>query len=135
MRISDWSSDVCSSDLVVACDGAELGQQVLGVVRRQRRARPAAGQLHRDQGLAAGDEVATHAKARGVAADAACVEAGGARQLLEAPRDRLGMQAAADPAGLVAARSEERRVGTGCVSTCRFRWWPVHQKKKTETTT
>src|SRR3546814_17109511 len=103
MRISDWSSDVCSSDLVVACDGAELGQQVLGVVRRQRRARPAAGQLHRDQGLAAGDEVATHAKARGVAADAACVAAGGARQLLEAPRARLGRQAAATPAGIVDA--------------------------------
>src|SRR3546814_1449538 len=78
-RISDWSSDVCSSDL---------------------------GQLHRDQGLAAGDEVATHAKARGVAADAACVEAGGARQLLEAPRDRLGMQAAADPAGIVDAAED-----------------------------
>src|SRR3546814_1948745 len=93
-RISDWSSDVCSSDL---------------------------GQLHRDQGLAAGDEVATHAKARGVAADAACVEAGGARQLLEAPRDRLGMQAAADPASW-----EGPRVGDERVSTCRARWSPDH---------
>src|SRR3546814_11815053 len=27
-------------------------------------------------------------------------------------------------------RSEERRVGTGCVSTCRFRWSPYHKKKK-----
>src|SRR3546814_20270402 len=24
------------------------------------------------------------------------------------------------------ARSEERRVGKGCVSTCRFRWSPYH---------
>src|SRR3546814_11769229 len=24
------------------------------------------------------------------------------------------------------ARSEERRVGTGCVGTCRSRWWPLH---------
>src|SRR3546814_17555932 len=23
-------------------------------------------------------------------------------------------------------RSEETRVGKGCVSTCRFRWWPCH---------
>src|SRR3546814_18143396 len=23
-------------------------------------------------------------------------------------------------------RSEERRVGKGCVSTCRSRWWPYH---------
>src|SRR3546814_14823264 len=27
---------------------------------------------------------------------------------------------------LVATRSEERRVGKGCVSTCRFRWSPYH---------
>src|SRR3546814_12591430 len=24
------------------------------------------------------------------------------------------------------SRSEERRVGTECVSTCRSRWWPSH---------
>src|SRR3546814_14914803 len=28
------------------------------------------------------------------------------------------------------ARSEERRVGTECVSTCSSRWSPYHQKKK-----
>src|SRR3546814_13467182 len=28
------------------------------------------------------------------------------------------------------ARSEERRVGKGCVSTCRSRWWPCHLRKK-----
>src|SRR3546814_14508916 len=27
-------------------------------------------------------------------------------------------------------RSEERRVGHGCVSTCRSRWSPYHSKKK-----
>src|SRR6056297_3347535 len=26
-------------------------------------------------------------------------------------------------------RSEERRVGKECVSTCRSRWWPYHLKK------
>src|SRR3546814_16324980 len=26
-------------------------------------------------------------------------------------------------------RSEERRVGKECFSTCRSRWWPVHTKK------
>src|SRR3546814_12277332 len=30
-------------------------------------------------------------------------------------------------------RSEERRVGKEGVSTCRFRWWPVHEKKKKST--
>src|SRR3546814_16584920 len=36
------------------------------------------------------------------------------------------------------ARSEERRVGQECVSTCRYRWCPYHTQKKTtkyETTT
>src|SRR3546814_15502150 len=26
----------------------------------------------------------------------------------------------------IASRSEERRVGKECVSTCRSRWWPYH---------
>src|SRR3546814_3726054 len=30
------------------------------------------------------------------------------------------------PVGLVVARSEERRVGKECVSTCRSRWSPYH---------
>src|SRR3546814_11629385 len=29
-------------------------------------------------------------------------------------------------------RSEERRVGKECVSTCRSRWSPYHSKKKTK---
>src|SRR3546814_15427817 len=35
------------------------------------------------------------------------------------PRDRKAVQTAAD-------RSEERRVGQECVSTCRSRWSPYH---------
>src|SRR3546814_11644759 len=31
-------------------------------------------------------------------------------------------------------RSEERRVGKECVSTCRSRWSPYHSKKKTHVT-
>src|SRR3546814_13842675 len=30
----------------------------------------------------------------------------------------------------IACRSEERRVRTACVSTCRSRWSPYHKKKK-----
>src|SRR3546814_12340980 len=39
------------------------------------------------------------------------------------------------PLGRVAApeRSEERRVGKECVSTCTSRWWPYHSKKKNQT--
>src|SRR3546814_16709191 len=32
-------------------------------------------------------------------------------------------------------RSEERRVGKECVSTCRSRWSPYHKKKKKQKTT
>src|SRR3546814_14933611 len=32
-------------------------------------------------------------------------------------------------ARLAGGRSEERRVGKGCVSTCRSRWSPYHSKK------
>src|SRR3546814_20476952 len=31
------------------------------------------------------------------------------------------------------SRSEERRVGKECVSTCRYRWSQYHYKKKTKT--
>src|SRR3546814_18845702 len=31
----------------------------------------------------------------------------------------------------VFGRSEERRVGKECVSTCRSRWWPAHLKTNT----
>src|SRR3546814_11172523 len=34
------------------------------------------------------------------------------------------------PVGVAASRSEERRVGKECVSTCRSRWSTYHSKKK-----
>src|SRR3546814_13898188 len=33
---------------------------------------------------------------------------------------------------MVYVRAEERRVGKECVSKCRYRWSPIHYKKKTE---
>src|SRR3546814_12878237 len=36
--------------------------------------------------------------------------------------------------GLAYVRSEERRVGKECVSTCRSRWAPYHEKKKKKKT-
>src|SRR3546814_17460183 len=38
------------------------------------------------------------------------------------------MRKTSTPSG--SERSEERRVGKECVSTCRSRWWPNHYKKK-----
>src|SRR3546814_4771929 len=93
MRISDWSSDVCSSDLEA---------------RDPRRLRLGMDRLHpveRRGGVAQfADAIVERALA---AADAAEVEA----QHRETARDE---------------RSEERRVGKGCVSTCSSRWSPYH---------
>src|SRR3546814_1079663 len=72
MRISDWSSDVCSSDL----------NSTLPKVMKRCRPR------------------------------------------LEASQAACRMQSAAGP--LHPHRSEERRVGKECVSTCRSRWSPYH---------
>src|SRR3546814_16999659 len=96
MRISDWSSDVCSSDL--ACRPAH---------RDARRAIPA----RRDPGGVAG----RRAGARGVRVRRC--------RCRRARRPALPARA---------ARSEERRVGKECVSTCRSRWSPYHYKKKTK---
>src|SRR3546814_18464732 len=98
MRISDWSSDVCASD---------LGNDI--VVSEQRRfavMRPGkiAGQV--DDG--------SLQRAGGLAAIALAVHPGAA--LLALTRIQVD-------------RSEERRVGKGCVSTFCSRWSPDHTKK------
>src|SRR3546814_4013841 len=89
MRISDWSSDVCSSDL----RGEDLGAAVEPVAEAALTEEAAA-------------PVAEEAAAP-VAEETPAVEA--------AP--------AVDTAPV---RSEERRVGKECVSTCRSRCSPYH---------
>src|SRR3546814_15593157 len=81
MRISDWSSDVCSSDLC-----GERGEFQVGA--------------HVD-----------------------------VRPALLFAIEPAGAQAGACGADDI-HRSEERRVGKECVSTCRSRWSPYHEKKK-----
>src|SRR3546814_10290055 len=77
MRISDWSSDVCSSDLAAPQDAAtDTGAQQ---------------------------------------------DAGGIQDIVvTAQRTSQRLQ------DVPIARSEERRVGKECGSTCRSRWSPVH---------
>src|SRR3546814_20806641 len=50
-------------------------------------------------------------------------------QIVEGPVEHRA--SAGDRAFVAAARSEERRVGKGCVSTCRSRWSPYPSKKNT----
>src|SRR3546814_18624458 len=92
MRISDWSSDVCSSDLMARA------------VHRLDRIGALLG-LREEHVL-----------------------------LVVVPVPGLLPQA--DVKDLrTAHRSEERRVGKECVSTCRSRWSPYNYKKKINVTT
>src|SRR3546814_19155224 len=55
------------------------------------------------------------------------------RRAFEGLRNRIpapDMEARARAAQARGQRSEERRVGKACVSTCRSRWSPYHYKKK-----
>src|SRR3546814_7408783 len=86
MRISDWSSDVCSSDLVTG----------------------GAGKAHNTK--------------------AQLLQFGQQLGVFQIKLDGLGAgrQRGLDPGFTAKARSEERRVGKECVSTCRSRWSPYH---------
>src|SRR3546814_4440317 len=88
MRISDWSSDVCSSDLS-GCAGRDR------VLERPRPSPPRAA--------------AVHPHRRGLDGKSAL------------PVNMLGVTD-----HVASRRSEERRVGKECVSTCRSRWSPYH---------
>src|SRR3546814_15580388 len=98
MRISDWSSDVCSSDLL-----AELARIASKM-----------------EGMYGSGEYCT---GEGSARD--CRQLGELEDVLRSNRD---YDAQLD------ARSEERRVGKECVSTCRSRWSPCNSQKKNKTT-
>src|SRR3546814_13373250 len=96
MRISDWSSDVCSSDLAT-----EALDQI-----RAGASRDMASAFQREPGLL--HEAA--AGRSGPMMDAMAQEA----------KVRADPNLRADR--FVERRSEERRVGKACVSTCRSRW-------------
>src|SRR3546814_15785012 len=110
MRISDWSSDVCSSDLLIAHLAPILGHHLArhdAMIDEPRQ--PVRQNVARDAELLL--ELLEMMDA---------VESGA--QDNERPslthrfeRERQG-----------AMRSEERRVGKECVSTCRSRWSPYH---------
>src|SRR3546814_5527495 len=106
MRISDWSSDVCSSDLEAI--GGEVAQVLVAALERQ---------------------IGIPDFERPADADKQC-------QILDltfAPHHRGQDDAAAgvvrnvlgDAEG-TAGRSEARRVGKKSVSSCKTRWLPLH---------
>src|SRR3546814_11436850 len=100
MRISDWSSDVCSSDLLVDVAIVDVADRAL------------------DQIAVAVDRRGRRRAERGVA------------DLVPQPREiievALDLGLGARQPGGADDRSEERRVGKECVSPCRSVWWPDH---------
>src|SRR3546814_2605348 len=97
MRISDWSSDVCSSDLAwVEWGGRSVALDTSGVV-----------ELERFDGVYQGERRLLVS----------------ARGMSSSDGDRLVRSARLS---IRPDRSEERRVGKECVSTCRSRWSPYH---------
>src|SRR3546814_9178145 len=82
IRISDWSSDVCSSDLVQQVLINLIRNSVQAMMGEPRR------EIRISTSLSSGDMVEVSVADTG--------------------------------------RSEERRVGKECVSTCRSRWSPYH---------
>src|SRR3546814_20814067 len=103
MRISDWSSDVCSSDLEVVLDAVVAKDQ--RTIARDSLVPwlPAPGRVRVLVEVATGPAVAEPEIDSVLAADVR-------------PRDR-GVP--------LLPRSDERRVGKESVSPCRSRWWPV----------
>src|SRR3546814_17826207 len=106
MRISDWSSDVCSSDLEIVA--ANLVLHVDQIVREQHAADDRGAFEHVFRLRHDFTELARH---RGAVH---CHDAA-------ARGARIGDDI---------ERSEERRVGKECVSTCRSRWSPDLETQK-----
>src|SRR3546814_16758381 len=115
MRISDWSSDVCSSDLVgrqgPAVRRRPAAAVAIGLLRgRVEDARQVARLVHQRRAVAVAPDLQA--------------PAGGGAAGVEA---HLGTGRIGDGVG----RSEERRVGKECASTSSARWslFPIKKNK------
>src|SRR3546814_12648830 len=117
MRISDWSSDVCSSDLghvpfparlvgLLCLGGRGGGMPALGALD-EPEVEQAVLQHRVDAAVGTGVGVGAQIRLRRVP------------EFLLARGDERHNR-----------RSEERRVGKACVSTCRSRWSPSRYKPK-----
>src|SRR3546814_18388172 len=104
LRISDWSSDVCSSDLIVV-----LGRHDLDIGAQRFPELDQCRELEQVGLFGRGDDAPAVAEQ---------VREARIRPRIFRARHRVGR------------RSAERRVGKECVRTCRSRWSPYHYKKK-----
>src|SRR3546814_14542792 len=101
MRISDWSSDVCSSDL-------HIGLPMFNTVEEAKHATGATASVIYVPPPFAADSILEAIDAE-VELIVAITEGIPVLDMVKVKR-----------------RTEERRVGQECVSTCRSRWSPLH---------
>src|SRR3546814_17027675 len=172
MRISDWSSDVCSSDLEAdfsaTLDWAPLRARIKEFGMRNSNCvaiaptatisniigvsaciEPTYQNLYVKSNLSGefteiNEYLVRDLKERGLWDEVMISDLkyfdGSLAKIDRIPQDLREIYATAfevEPKWLVEAasrrqRSEERRVGKECVSTCRSRWSPDHEKKKTQ---
>src|SRR3546814_21140209 len=107
MRISDWSSDVCSSDLVTR----QIIYQTAQECEIEVQSLEGHEQMRQDWVERQVEKARQHAAQKQVEPQPAPQE-----EPKELDRVR---------------RSEKRRVGKECVSTGECRWWPIYSQKKT----
>src|SRR3546814_18686971 len=111
MRISDWSSDVCSSDLGARNIALRhKPQQLLATVRREWDDLEGRRALRKLEARVRETERRCDTLIESSRDTIAYVHQGMQIRANSAYRERFGYE-----------RSEERRVGTECVSTCRSR--------------
>src|SRR3546814_13056644 len=124
MRISDWSSDVCSSDLArhaakISPPGRPraVGREVQGAHEKHRRLADAPHRPFHYGRIRLMPLVELVRLPNGAEAE-----------LLRGRLESAGVHAVCFDAGMNIAesRSEERRVGKECGRTCRSRWSPDH---------
>src|SRR3546814_11793841 len=104
MRISDWSSDVCSSDLQHIVSMLEKNGRAAVVLPDNVLFEGGAGEIIRKKLL---EETNLHT-------------------ILRLPTGIFYAQGVKSNVLFFDKRSEERRVGKECVSKCRSRWSPEH---------
>src|SRR3546814_13405713 len=106
MRISDWSSDVCSSDLV-PCSNVTMETEIPALLRAREQVAPERFTFH-----------SSRLRMKKVTAEELAA--------MDRDSDRCALE--------LSDRSEERRVGKESVGRCRSRWAAYHEKKtKTKT--
>src|SRR3546814_16066983 len=118
MRISDWSSDVCSSDLGIGqCGFTDIGPPDNSDEPAMERFRHFLSCV-----TATGRESCADLRAL----DLPLAPFAGEIALIASRASVAAACSAARRLAPGALRSEERRVGKACVSTGRSRWWPYH---------